>query len=463
MKKQWKKLFVRKDCDLPTAGDLIHTAYDVLWNYTKQKNEYLFIYFKNQNVNYYLQGVNEFAAGRRSYQKKFFTSTQIKKSYKNGLSLLKEIENKTSQWKKVLEKELSRENLLKAFLDFEKYFKIISYEYSILPWWALESWQDDFQKLVSRLIKQRDLEAQREIIITSLLKGWGKTAIEEIQNKFRSGVPAEQLAKDYQFLRSWTAVWFKSIDANWIASVGEKAGKIKVFSLEKVLKMLDPKLSERKFLAAAPHIIFFKDWRDDLRRKNVYLWNFLFENLAKFFGIAYDDWGYLTQAEIEKILRSGKLNKKIIEQRKKFGCVLTVVPGKLVIQVIDKNGYSKYFKIVEQVEKQEANFILKGIVGQPGKVVGRVCTVRHYKDVFKIKEGNILVANTTHPNYLMGMKKASAFVTDEGGIACHAAIVAREMKKPCIVGTRFATKSLKDGDLVEVNADIGVVKKIVVK
>ena len=50
MKKQWKKLFVRKDCDLPTAGDLIHTAYDVLWNYTKQKNEYLFIYFKNQNV-----------------------------------------------------------------------------------------------------------------------------------------------------------------------------------------------------------------------------------------------------------------------------------------------------------------------------------------------------------------------------------------------------------------------------
>jgi pyruvate,water dikinase len=60
----------------------------------------------------------------------------------------------------------------------------------------------------------------------------------------------------------------------------------------------------------------------------------------------------------------------------------------------------------------------------------------------------------------MGMKKAVAFVTDEGGIACHAAIVAREMKKPCIVGTKFATKSLKDGDVVEVDAYKGIIRQI---
>ena len=55
------------------------------------------------------------------------------------------------------------------------------------------------------------------------------------------------------------------------------------------------------------------------------------------------------------------------------------------------------------------------------------------------------------------MKKAAAFVTDEGGIICHAAIIAREMKKPCIIGTKIATEVLKDGDLVEVNANHGVV------
>lgn len=64
----------------------------------------------------------------------------------------------------------------------------------------------------------------------------------------------------------------------------------------------------------------------------------------------------------------------------------------------------------------------------------------------------------TNPDYVPAMRKASAFITDEGGILCHAAIVSREMKKPCIVGTKFATQILKDGDLVEVDADIGTVK-----
>ena len=58
------------------------------------------------------------------------------------------------------------------------------------------------------------------------------------------------------------------------------------------------------------------------------------------------------------------------------------------------------------------------------------------------------------------MHRAAAFVTDEGGITSHAAIVAREMKKPCVVGTKNATRILGDGDMVEVDADSGIVKII---
>ena len=58
------------------------------------------------------------------------------------------------------------------------------------------------------------------------------------------------------------------------------------------------------------------------------------------------------------------------------------------------------------------------------------------------------------------MQKANAFVTNEGGLICHAATVAREMKKPCIVGTKNATKIFKDGDVIVVDANSGVVKKI---
>ena len=58
------------------------------------------------------------------------------------------------------------------------------------------------------------------------------------------------------------------------------------------------------------------------------------------------------------------------------------------------------------------------------------------------------------------MKKAAAFVTDEGGLLCHAAIIAREMKKPCVIGTGEATRVLRDGDRVRVDADSGMVTKL---
>ena len=64
----------------------------------------------------------------------------------------------------------------------------------------------------------------------------------------------------------------------------------------------------------------------------------------------------------------------------------------------------------------------------------------------------------TTPEMVPIMKKASAFVTDEGGVTCHAAIISREMRKPCIIGTKVATQLLKDGDMVEVDANSGFVK-----
>ncbi|MBI5729435.1 MAG: hypothetical protein HY983_04335 [Candidatus Magasanikbacteria bacterium] len=78
----------------------------------------------------------------------------------------------------------------------------------------------------------------------------------------------------------------------------------------------------------------------------------------------------------------------------------------------------------------------------------------------KFTDGNILVSNVTDPTLLPIMKKANAFVTNMGGLTCHAAIVAREMKKPCVVGTKIATHVFKDGDMVEVDAERGIVRKI---
>jgi len=103
------------------------------------------------------------------------------------------------------------------------------------------------------------------------------------------------------------------------------------------------------------------------------------------------------------------------------------------------------------------------LVGQSafkGKVKGKVKIINKIQEMAKMHEGNILVSHMTNPSIVPAMKKAAAIVTDLGGITCHAAIVARELKVPCVIGTKVATDILRDGDIVEVDADKGIVKKI---
>ncbi|MDD4902059.1 MAG: PEP-utilizing enzyme [Patescibacteria group bacterium] len=112
--------------------------------------------------------------------------------------------------------------------------------------------------------------------------------------------------------------------------------------------------------------------------------------------------------------------------------------------------------IVSFAENSSEN--IKGLSAFKGVVRGVVKIIRHPRELGKIKKGEVLVSPMTLPSFISAMQKASAFVTDEGGITCHAAIIARELKKPCVIGTKIATKVLRDGDLVEVDADKGIVK-----
>lgn len=93
-------------------------------------------------------------------------------------------------------------------------------------------------------------------------------------------------------------------------------------------------------------------------------------------------------------------------------------------------------------------------------VRGMVRIVMNAADVAIFPVGSILVTTMTEPDFVPAMKKALAIVTEEGGITCHAAIVSREMGIPCVIGTKIATKVLKDGDMVEVDAEKGIVRKI---
>lgn len=106
------------------------------------------------------------------------------------------------------------------------------------------------------------------------------------------------------------------------------------------------------------------------------------------------------------------------------------------------------------------NGVLKGTVAQKGRYTAKVSLVLTKKDADAFEQGCVLVASTTIPDFIHAIKKAGAIVADEGGIVSHAAITSRELKIPCVIGTKFATQVLHDGDLVEVDADNGVVRRL---
>jgi pyruvate,water dikinase len=126
-------------------------------------------------------------------------------------------------------------------------------------------------------------------------------------------------------------------------------------------------------------------------------------------------------------------------------------------------GGDAYRKIRELESEMPKNEVIgasacKGIVRGTVRIIPFSINPEEYTSNFK--EGEVLVSTTTGPEMVVIMEKAAAIVTDEGGMMSHAAIVSREFGIPCVVGTKYATEVFKDGDIIEVNGNNGVVRRV---
>ena len=157
-----------------------------------------------------------------------------------------------------------------------------------------------------------------------------------------------------------------------------------------------------------------------------------------------------------KDIFSGKVKQEVFEERRSDVLVIhTLNHYEIISGNLAKEIHHRIFE-----KEQEDIKEIKGMIASQGKVSGSVKVVRTIHDVINVSQGDVLVASMTRPEMVIAMKKAVAIVTDEGGITSHATIVSRELGIPCIIGTKIATKVLHDGDIVEVNADKGVVRKL---
>ncbi|WP_405182802.1 phosphoenolpyruvate synthase [Nocardia sp. NBC_01377] len=102
--------------------------------------------------------------------------------------------------------------------------------------------------------------------------------------------------------------------------------------------------------------------------------------------------------------------------------------------------------------------LVRGLAGAPGIASGVVRVLSSPAQGHSLRDREILVAPMTNPDWLPTLTRAAAVVTDNGGMTCHAAIVARELGIPCIVGTRSATTTLADGSMVTVDGAAGEVR-----
>ncbi len=213
-----------------------------------------------------------------------------------------------------------------------------------------------------------------------------------------------------------------------------------------------------QWVALAKEFAFARTWRTDVVYGSEYRSSFLFRYIAERVGWSLQDMSYVTPIEARQSLETGQepISQEELARRKQF-FGLIYMNGELQIFAGEQG---KQLMQPFMVKAEQGAEEVKGSVAFPGKVQGKVKIVFTGDDLKLVERGDVLVTVMTFPHFIAAMEKACAFVTDEGGILCHAAIVSREMRKPCITATKQATKIFKDGDMVEVDAEKGTVRKI---
>src|SRR3989338_8591431 len=299
----------------------------------------------------------------------------------------------------------------------------------------------------------------------------------------------EKLLKEYW----WTSIGWSSWDERNISSYIEALKKIFKENpnvedeIERINQFIMKAKEDRKKLSKElgfdkemnalisifDHYVEIHDWRKEIQMKTLVVMNKFLHELSRRYCGKFDDLLWCWPEEIMIYIKNGKFDSE--DGKLKFGNE----NDELNLKTVRARKEAFFFMVREDgIEQHTGEMAIKrrkeelaadvnniqdfrGIIASLGKAQGPVKICFSSSEALqKIKKGDIIVASMTMPDYLPAMKKAAAIVTDEGGATSHAAIVSRELKIPCIVGTKIATKVLSDGELVEVNANHGVVRRL---
>jgi phosphohistidine swiveling domain-containing protein len=214
---------------------------------------------------------------------------------------------------------------------------------------------------------------------------------------------------------------------------------------------------EKKWIELQEEFVFYRTYRTERSYESLYYLERFLTSIEKSLKLEEHELSYYNKEEIVIFLETGKrVNPKLLAERKQE-FAMSLSNG--LLTMMEGNEAKRWIEVNN--EKIDTGLHeVKGLAAYRGKIIGKARIVMNVKDQNTVLEGDILIVPMTTPDFMPSLQKAAAFVTDEGGVICHAAIVARELKKPCVIGTKKATTVFHNDDMVEVDGFTGIVRLI---
>lgn len=373
---------------------------------------------------------------------------------------------------------LSNENLIRKYKKFSRFYSdwfivTISLELAAsgleplldekLKKYYVESeqktYQKDFAVLTAPLTLTFYRQEQRDLLqILTLPKEKQTKQIDYHQKKyywiFNSYAGGQVM--DVNYFQKELGKYAKSDFRKILSEIEEYPSMIKK-EKEAIYKKIGMSKEDKRISTIVETFSRLLDVRKMINFKAEHYLELFVEEITKRTGNSVEKLKYLLPDELSKSFDF--IDKRLIKERKKcfvLSCtdleIKHLVGGKADVLAFQFSGVKNINESIihGQVASMGENHYFRGVA----KVVLTI------SEIDKINAGDILVTTMTSPDFVIGMKKAGAIITDTGGMLSHAAIISRELKVPCIVGTEIATKVIRDGDVVELHCGRGTVRII---
>jgi len=326
--------------------------------------------------------------------------------------------------------------------------------------------ENDFKEKLSKVLTDKAHFNEYYSVLTTPTKlsflGQEEKELKEIQDfsgEKRTGALREHLQKYFWVNNSYAGphqITINNLETRLKLLSKDKADK--ELNKDQLIKDLSLPIELKEIIELIDYATL---WQDD-RKKNI------LTSIA-YLGQVVEQISIRTKIPVKTLYMMGTTDVQTVTSLKEIEDLQDIleerVPGVMFMHhgqgeelMVSGPDYQEVLK--EQAETKDilGNEDLHGSIANKGTAVGKVVICKGLDAIKNVQKGDIIVASMTRPEFMPALKIAAGIVTDEGGITCHAAIISRELGIPCVVGTKIATKVLRDGMEIEVRANHGFVR-----